>query len=356
MTDYPIYQFTQDEILESELENFPTEKYFPSSSEVLISEASAPIKSSDFQVSVKSSEIIKPDEISAELIESPRFDFTDIFDKIIPSQVISPINNFVDSVQTVTNNYLDKSESIINSSEKLVKDSLISIFEKSSTVSTSLVEETSSILNDLSSIVETKSTELSDRASSLISSTNSSILSESSILDIFNKAEVFDKESSFVNEIYQGSQEMPSSVNLMNTSNIEANTSNDVNNDSAVYLKNNKIIESTDIKNILEPDRTLEKSVNVLTKTLPEAVNNLSTSFTSISPATTTNSSSFVEGAKIDQSTSTVFNQLAPNQMQQSTTDKIEKSTDNRHELTEHYLQAIYAMLMSGKIKVKLEY
>jgi hypothetical protein len=149
---------------------------------------------------------------------------------------------------------------------------------------------------------------------------------------------------------------MPSSVNLMNTSNIEATTSNDVNNDSAVYLKNNKIIESTDIKNILEPDRTLEKSVNVLTKTLPEAVNNLSTSFTSISPATTTNSSSFVEGAKIDQSTSTVFNQLAPNQMQQSTTDKIEKSTDNRHELTEHYLQAIYAMLMSGKIKVKLEY
>lgn len=125
--------------------------------------------------------------------------------------------------------------------------------------------------------------------------------------------------------------------------------------DSTIF-KSNKLADSGAIKKMLSPDKTLELSVGELSKTLPEAVNNLTSSVTSIAPQTSSSNTINNEGTKIDQSSNTQINQT-PSQIaknQEMDQAKVENSTNSQ--LTEHYMQAIYQALVSGKVKVRMDY
>jgi septation ring formation regulator EzrA len=120
-------------------------------------------------------------------------------------------------------------------------------------------------------------------------------------------------------------------------------------------LKTSKLADSNSVKQLLTPDKTLERNVSKLTKDLPESINNLNSSFSNFSPQSSSTSTVTNEGAKIDQS-STV-NSMQPNnrQVSQPETASPQANSQTGMNQSDFYMQAIYAALMSGKIRVKLE-
>ena len=125
--------------------------------------------------------------------------------------------------------------------------------------------------------------------------------------------------------------------------------------DNLVNVKSTNLVESSSVKKMLEPDKTLEKSVGKLSKDLPAAVNNLSSSVTSMNPQTNTSSAVTNEGTKIDQSSKTTINQNSGQTGPQEQTSRPQEMAQ-LPQSSDFYLQGIYSALMSGKIKVKLEY
>ena len=128
-------------------------------------------------------------------------------------------------------------------------------------------------------------------------------------------------------------------------------------NESSVQVKSNTLVDSKTVNKMLAPDKTVEKTVAKLSKDLPAAVNNLSTSVTSLnntpqSSITTVNNA----GPKIDQSTN-INNQAGQvrSQMDSQPTDQAPNETQPFNQ-NEFYLQAIYSALMSGKVRVKIEH
>ena len=134
-------------------------------------------------------------------------------------------------------------------------------------------------------------------------------------------------------------------------------SANEDSKNSEVNVKSKTLVDSKTVNKMLTPDKTVEKTVAKLGKDLPAAVNNLSTSMTSLnnspqsSMTTVTN-----EGNRIDQSTN-INNQNQQQRVQETQTQPENKSSDQAlmHQ-NEFYLQAIYAALMSGKVKVKIEH
>jgi hypothetical protein len=120
-------------------------------------------------------------------------------------------------------------------------------------------------------------------------------------------------------------------------------------------VKSSKLADSNSVKQLLTPDKTLEKSVSKLTRELPESINNLSSSFSTFSPQSSSTTNVTNEGAKIDQS-STV-NSMQPSNRQVVQQDAASQQANSQTGInqSEFYMQAIYAALMSGKIRVKLE-
>ena len=128
-------------------------------------------------------------------------------------------------------------------------------------------------------------------------------------------------------------------------------------NESSVQVKSNTLVDSKTVNKMLAPDKTVEKTVAKLSKDLPAAVNNLSTSVTSLnntpqSSITTVNNA----GPKIDQSTN-INNQAGQvrSQMDSQPTDQAPNEAQPFNQ-NEFYLQAIYSALMSGKVRVKIEH
>jgi len=120
-------------------------------------------------------------------------------------------------------------------------------------------------------------------------------------------------------------------------------------------VKSSKLADSNSVKQLLTPDKTLEKSVSKLTRELPESINNLSSSFSTFSPQSSSVTNVTNEGTKIDQS-STV-NSMQPSNKQAVQPDAASQQANSQAGMnqSEFYVQAIYAALMSGKIRVKLE-
>lgn len=121
-------------------------------------------------------------------------------------------------------------------------------------------------------------------------------------------------------------------------------------------VKSGKIADSGTIKKALEPDKTLELNVGQLTKTLPEAVNNLTNSMTSIAPQNANSSTVTNEGTKIDQSTNNTITQNQQSGSQNPSTEMVKTEMPANSQMTEFYMQAIYQALISGKMKVRVEY
>lgn len=125
--------------------------------------------------------------------------------------------------------------------------------------------------------------------------------------------------------------------------------------ESEVNVKLSKLADSNSVKQILTPDRTIERSVSKLTRELPESINNLSSSFTTLSPQSSNVTNITNAGTSIDQSSTVNSMQASPSKA--GTTASTEKSTNPQDSVNhgEFYLQAIYAALVSGKIRVKIE-
>lgn len=366
MTEYSAQIPTADLVLESAADLEKIANYDPSGSDVLISELNLPTDSDRFLAFVKSTEITQPDVLEKSAESSTNSNA--VLDGKLIESIVSPITNFIKNVKSLTNNYLGQNANVLLNSEKISKDSITELIKETESSYSSIVEnnlrETSNILQNTESISsEVNSSVLNNRdliqknLEKMSETINSATIANSSILDKVTSASekssnesssfLSSTESSILKMFQTGSDSSPATEGSQNTQNTSS-----VNN---VSLKNNKLVERSDVKNILTPDRTLEKSVSVLSKTLPEAVNNLSTSVTSISPTSTSNNSSFVEGAKIDQSTSTTINQMPGYQNTNNPSDNTVKPETQNSQTNEYYLQAIYAALMSGKIKVKLE-
>jgi hypothetical protein len=125
--------------------------------------------------------------------------------------------------------------------------------------------------------------------------------------------------------------------------------------DQLVNIKNTKLVESASVKNILAPDKSIERSVGKLSKEMSTAVNNLSSSVTSIAPQTSTATSIVNEGSRIDQSSNTTINKPSQPQRVQEAMPASQAAAPGQ-QLNDFYLQAIYTALISGKVKAKIEY
>lgn len=120
-------------------------------------------------------------------------------------------------------------------------------------------------------------------------------------------------------------------------------------------VRSTSLVDSKTVTQLLTPDRTIERSVSKLTRELPESINNLSTSVSSISQPSTTFSNVTNEGARIDQSTSIMAPQPQTVRMSPSDSKSASDQNQSNQNKNEFYLQAIYSALMSGKIRVKIE-
>lgn len=125
---------------------------------------------------------------------------------------------------------------------------------------------------------------------------------------------------------------------------------------SDAILKTGKLADSNSVKQILTPDRTLEKSVSKLTRELPESINNLSSSFSTFSPQSSNITNVMNEGSKIDQSSTVNSMQSASGQNRVMTENPQSAKEQAGMNQNEFYLQAIYSALVSGKIRVKIEH
>ena len=120
-------------------------------------------------------------------------------------------------------------------------------------------------------------------------------------------------------------------------------------------VKSSKLADSNSVKQLLTPDKTLEKSVSKLTRELPESINNLSSSFSTFSPQSSSTTNVTNEGTKIDQSSTVNSMQSANRQAAQADASAQPATAQSGMNQSEFYMQAIYAALMSGKIRVKIE-
>ena len=168
------------------------------------------------------------------------------------------------------------------------------------------------------------------------------------------------QQSDSVNSYVDDLNSVISSLNLITNTEISDNLTNSItNNQSSTQIptvKTGKLAQSSAIKSAMEPDQTLSNQVGQLTKVLPDTINNLSTNITSLNrPADQTSTSITNQGAKIDQSTNnTNINNTEMSKSGQYT--ETAKPGEISHGQADFYLQAIYMALISGKLKVKLDY
>ena len=275
------------------------------------------------------------------------------------AQSPSLTNTTINNVTNAKSESADNSNSIVNLT-KVLKDS---ISEKTAS-STSVSDSTTKMLETLMGIpqVSTKN-EVStiNQKSTNLSSVNKTKESIDSKISNVLKSTVDNQVSTSTKEDEQTKANQAMLNTLMGIPNTPESTEtnktniNKTNTNESVNLKSTKLVESASVKKILEPDKTLEKSVGKLSKDLPAAVNNLSSSVTSMNPQTSTSSSVTNEGTKIDQSSNTTINQ---NSGQTGPQEQSAKPAEvaQLQQSSDFYLQGIYAALMSGKIKVKLEY
>lgn len=366
MTDLQILMPDQELILETAVDRDKAILSNLTDTAILDVEMQKPAILTGQMASIKSTEILQPSNIQPE--SEPKTETSSaIATQGVLESIVAPIQNFINNISNKTTNFLTSGFEKVTESEKITRDGITEILnnsEKSYTNSLeasirqtdSLIEKNQSVVKEITSsaVLEKESSQSTfDKLAQLI---NSSEVSSSTILQKAVESKDADKKpsdlmSSTDSGLLQLFKDRETELNQIS----ETNSATTKSKESSVTLKSNKLVESSEVKNLVTPDKTLEKSVTVLSQALPEAVNNLSTSVTSISPSTINNNSTVNEGTKIDQSSSTVINRgsaQAP-QPDQSTNPNQPQAAQTQN--NEYYLQAIYAALMSGKIKVKLE-
>jgi hypothetical protein len=266
----------------------------------------------------------------------------------VAQAAVSPI-----TTTNITSNTVNKAgESIATATEKEITKVLSESTNSASKTTDVSQKSTNSIIKDGSTLLK----ELSSTKETSQKSTIEKVTSpEDLILSSFGSA---DFKQSLVKEgvKFAGSDNILKAANEKKESLAgEAESAKSKISSEVASLKTSKLADSNSVKQLLTPDKTLERNVSKLTKDLPESINNLNSSFSNFSPQSSSTSTVTNEGAKIDQS-STV-NSMQPNnrQVSQPETASPQANSQTGMNQSDFYMQAIYAALMSGKIRVKLE-
>jgi hypothetical protein len=390
-----INSLTPASILENEINKLATPKNIPTEETVLssetakssVSESSTNLKSLPIENSVevpkpagaKSAEsevrstpipTVKPDQaepvkivtVPVEVEKAAPLAATVATSGNVAQAAVSPItttnitsntvNKIGELIATATEKEITKvlSESTNSASKTTdVSQKSTDVSQKSTDVSqkstNSIIKDGSTLLKELSSTKETSQKSTIEKVTS----------PEDLILSSFGSA---DFKQSLVKEgvKFAGSDNILKAANEKKESLTSgAESAKSKISSEVASLKTSKLADSNSVKQLLTPDKTLERNVSKLTKDLPESINNLNSSFSNFSPQSSSTSTVTNEGAKIDQS-STV-NSMQPNnrQVSQPETASPQANSQTGMNQSDFYMQAIYAALMSGKIRVKLE-
>jgi len=259
----------------------------------------------------------------------------------------NPVTNNINS-QTLN----QVRSSIASATEKQVLNSVVNnmvssnkLTESSQNSINSIVNSGSNLINGLNSVKESSDKSVMDKVTSTEDLLFSSFMSPDFKLALSDQGINFGKIDSMLGAAGKGadfaSNSVDSAKNKLST--------------ELASVKSSKLADSNSVKQLLTPDKTLEKSVSKLTRELPESINNLSSSFSTFSPQSSSVTNVTNEGTKIDQS-STV-NSMQPGNKQAVQPDAASQQANSQAGMnqSEFYVQAIYAALMSGKIRVKLE-
>ncbi len=367
-------------VLEAAIEKPVAKTVIPSGAAVIAAEAAKNPLSLSSALSIKSNQINQPGP------EAEKATTGKVIESAVTSQpaVTGPVTNVTNTtINNISNtNSTDNSSKVSNA--KSVDNSNVNatageskILEKVSNQLTENSENTTKVISKSSEIVKNQSAVLekvSNTANSIKESSSTNNVTKIDYKELTKALETpkpdankgdaaatavkspLSKIMDFAKDFAGATGQTESlgfnldSKDKKSTSKPDAPTSNNV------TVKSNKMVESNSVKQILAPDKTLQNTVTELTKTLPEAVNNLSTSVTSINPQNSSVSSVNNEGNQIYQNSNTTINQPAQLSQVPSTETPGANKMEMPHANNDFYLQAIYSALMSGKVKVKLEH
>ena len=359
----------------------------PTDNSVLGAQADLPILDPGLGLNLKSSNIELPadkdtDEASPilagmeKLFDSIKDSFRSTVDNrsTVNSATANNTTNISNANQALTNQLSETNEPSFNSkSFESVFNSILSTTKsllieprKSSVLTSGVDRENNSlqIRDELSLLKKSAETNNSQIKESILNNTS---LTESKILEKeiqslatnpTNLSELVSNSTTQQNLLSNSSSVSNSSQtdNVTSNSTVSNPTTGGVATEDPLRIKSTKLVDSKMVNTMLAPDRTVEKTVQQLSKDLPAAVNSLSTSVTSLGgqQSSVTNNISNA-GPSFDQSTN-INNPAQRVASQESTQKASEAAPEQTPNQSHHYLQAIYAALMSGKVKVKLEH
>lgn len=360
---------TPASILENEINKLATPKNIPTEETVLssetakstVSESSTSLKSLPIENSVEVPKTTEAKSAESEVRSTPIPTINpEPVEKAVPlaatvatsgnvaQAAVSPI-----TTTNITSNTVNKiGESIATATEKEITKALLestNSVSKTTGVSqkstNSIIKDGSTLLKELSSTKETSQKSTIEKVTSPEDLILSSFGSVDFMQGLIKEGVKFSGSDNILKAANEKKESLASGVESGNSK-----ISSEV-----ASLKTSKLADSNSVKQLLTPDKTLERSVRKLTKDLPESINNLNSSFSNFSPQSSSTSTVTNEGAKIDQS-STV-NSMQPNnrQVSQPETASPQANSQTGMNQSDFYMQAIYAALMSGKIRVKLE-
>jgi len=298
-----------------------------------------------------------------------------VLDGTVPQEAAKPSSTVINNVTYETNNYSSSNNSTSNrtvsadnSNHATSSPSSIIASENfaGNNYSTDDVAYNTYVnSNQVSDISKIYERELKERSTERSASSSSDVTSSSVIRaqyeanDLSERA-LEDRVSTVYNSMLDKND--VTNVNSVNGGSIvdgvtsidgtvENNSSNTSNN---TYVKSGKIMDQSTIARAIEPDKSVEHSVKEQTKVLNETINNLNTAVSNMTPAVSqpvvTN-----EGSTTNNSSSTTINSQE-RKTQPIVQEAKQVELPDQENNTEFYLQAIYAALVSGKVKVKLEY
>lgn len=298
-----------------------------------------------------------------------------IVDGTVVQEAAKPANSVVNNVTYETNNYSTTDNSTTNTTVH-ANNSNHATSSPSSIISSANVESNINSTDDVAYNTYVNSMSVSDinrlyekelRENSIEKQIQSnSNISTEKLLNAQNDAgslterELEDKITTTYNSMYDGGDvnnitengAIVQGASQVNGGNVSYPTTNQASTNT--YVKSNKIMDQSTISRAVEPDKSVERSVNEQTKVLNETINNLNSSVSNMSQPVA-QSTVNTEGSTTNTNNSTTINQ-AEKRNPPALTEAKDKEELKQDSNSEFYLQAIYAALVSGKIKVKLEY
>lgn len=307
---------------------------------VILKEAAKPTTATTGQVNVKTGELVQPTEIPIEETK-PESKSAAIPVGTTPSTQVNTTNILNTQANTASSEESKSIQNIQNVFER-VDNYAQSVIEKSAeptvkstTPSVNVVQapgsKTSSAMSSEKVLKESAST-----------STKSSEKNAEKTLSIYEMYKM--EEARLTGVPYQGSASGPV---------------------SNVSVSSNNFMDTDKAQSLVKPDRSVEQKIENQTKAVTSSINNLNNSVTSMTPisststinnvSSTNNNSNASTENKVNNQTSSSYSTSTQAQQVQSAESSKAVEAEMGFNQNAHYLQAIYAALMSGKIKVKLE-